>query len=351
MQRVMLVACAIFVSALTVAAFVSSDYKLSTYTIILVALLLVLCLSETFDHFHVGKILAISRQVTELETSNKTLSQENAQLHERVLKMYQVISTTSQSTSSAATHNSIVVHTTPKVESATAEEVAQKKEEEVAATEAQALPLASQQTTSIEATQTEAERDEFAERHRKRNEIRRLTPELERLAIKRFIESRQIPASEVFEQVKISGVIGTPLPDADPIIDRPMIYDAYIRRPMSETFVEVLIDQGSNPMLIDRLYLRIAKVLFYRQQRNIEADLVLLIIVPPPALLLARRLFDRPLFENVTRYFQPAVRNRLLSVERIQLTEDDLEAVRASLVGEENSPQLELGQAIKAAAS
>jgi len=328
-QRVIIVGTILFVAGLIVISFSAQGYVLSGASLSLVCLIVILCLSETFDQFSIAKLFSVSRKASELQEKNTQLNKENSELQDRIFKLYQITSSNSQSAALSTTNNHIFLGDRPQVQSATPEEVATSKPDDIAAPLAEPARV---EVTAIETQTTFGEpqvTQELAAEDSIRMELRKIRRSVEHFAVQRYCRERQIFLSEVHENVKISSGSGGALPDVDPIGYRPIIYDAYIRQPDRETFIEVTVDLGYSPVLMDSLYIRITKAFFYKLVSSRETNFVLLVISLPERFDRLKRFRSssarkETLFEGIMRAFEKARLSGFLFVEQIQLTDEDI---------------------------
>jgi hypothetical protein len=102
-------------------------------------------------------------------------------------------------------------------------------------------------------------------------------------------------------------------------MNRRIIFDGYIKGPNQERFIEVRPKSAVSPMFYDRLYTMLNKVYLYRQTKGISAELILIMLdiegESDERPWSAERFFD---------YFQPAISNKLLKIETIKITRDEV---------------------------
>ena len=114
--------------------------------------------------------------------------------------------------------------------------------------------------------------------------------------------------------------------NVDPIMNRTLIYDGYVRTDQKEYFIQVSpISSGPSSMFADRLYVALARVLFYRQVKKVDAELVYLDVAFPED---SDERFSRRSRNRLMEWFQPAVASSLLRVELCSLTSEEFNALK-----------------------
>lgn len=101
----------------------------------------------------------------------------------------------------------------------------------------------------------------------------------------------------------------------DSISNKPVYFDAYLEESNQETFILIRSFSYSVFMLHDRLYVQLNKLQSYKSAKNI--DVVLLLLVGKP------KKDSGEKFEDIEKYFAPAIKNGLLKIKYIDF--DDIE--------------------------
>ena len=258
----------------------------------LLALAIVLLLSEAFDTFSVGKILSVSREVKKKEREIEKLEQQNSNLLSQLV-------TVSTQQSQANTNVYGDYHAAGRVEKATAEEVEQSRENE-------------------DNSRSNAQGNEPAAPPRLRLDFRAL----DQFGMDRYCSLKGVEPTSVVRDAKLV----SHFQDLDGISNSPLIFDGYIKEPEAETFVEVRPAGFVSSMWRDRIYVMLSKIQHYGQKngRRVRLDLVVLKLPSRD---------DRP--DNLVRIldeFRPAVANKLLSVSFVAVSEEE----EANLMREES---------------
>jgi len=87
-----------------------------------------------------------------------------------------------------------------------------------------------------------------------------------------------------------------------------------------ERFIEVRPKASISAMYYDRLYVMLNKIHLYRQAKGISAELVLIMLD------IEGENKERPWnSERFYDYFQPAISNKLLKIETIKISNEEIE--------------------------
>lgn len=281
-----------------------SPFEITSGVIALLTMLILLVLAESFNSISLGSLLRLKRDVAKAEEEKKEAKTEVKELRASLLNLatnvHQSQVTTNISGMDVATLRKMlgVVEATP-----------EEKEKEKEPDEERLAPAhGSAQARAALAPDFEARR--------------RLRKKAEDELFLRFSSKYGIPLSEIRREVKFEGGLEM----IDPIMNRNIIYDGYVRSATKEYFLEVGPFAGMNAsvMASDRLYVLLAKVFFYRQLKKVEAEVVLLYPIFPVSPDEQRT----DVIPRILQWFQPAVANNLLRVEGFAFTEKEYEELK-----------------------
>lgn len=223
--------------------FTASAGKLDGGLLLVILLVIVLMLSEAFDSFSVGKILSFSREIQKKEKEVAKLEDQNANLLAQLITI-----STQQNQAQSNTNVYGDYHARPFVEKATPEEVEGRKEAE-------------------EATAVEETVDAPEPSARPPISIQKI----ERIGLEKYL---QLKAFSLYEVVKEAKLVSD-FRDLDSISNSSMYFDAYVRTPGNETFVEVRLSSLGGAFLRDRVYVMLSKIDHYRRKKNSDANSIL----------------------------------------------------------------------------
>ncbi len=307
--RVLVILLILFIASIIVISYFFSINKfiITGQIICLICILVVLALAEIFDNFSIGNIITLNRQYKNKEKELERSEKENRELRLQLTNVFSNIN---------ANHNTNIFGSSSEslsrllsVEKAEPEEIEKKIEEEV------------KEHTPEKHDENEVQtKMDFISR-------RRVFQGIENLLLARYFEKNNIKQEQICTQIKFSeGFV-----DTDPIMERNVIFDAYYKEPWDEeVFVEMCMS-NSLPML-DRFYLLLSKVYHYRTVKKLQAKLVLII----PAIS-EKNVVDLSLRglgankERLFKYFAPAIKNNLLKIEELEVSDADIEKIKKEI--------------------
>lgn len=145
---------------------------------------------------------------------------------------------------------------------------------------------------------------------------------MEGQALQAFTQARS-NASISLKEVKITGLADSP----DPISTREVIFDGYLKEDTRESFIEVMSTNSITPFRLDRIYVQIARVYFYKMAKGVDASLVLLVIDFPGAQGVSP--ISRRYVSQLPDRFRPALLSGLLRIEWMNFTQEQVDEAKA----------------------
>lgn len=254
--------------------------------LMVLALLVVLALSESFNSFSIGSLLSLSRDIEKKNAEVSDLKTENRELRSQVISIATTFSQRQTSTNIVGLPQDLARMFT--VTSADDKEVQEKQDAEQAAPE-EPVPRAA------------------APRFDRRK--------LEQRAIERFLKTNDFEQFPVVREAKLMAQIEV----LDPVSTSSPIFDAYLNSLDAEIFVEVqVLPRHSLILFRERLYVMLTKLSHYKalKKTNVFMSLVL-VIIPGEG---ARPSHISRLFSE----FQPAISGGLLRIVEISFSEADV---------------------------
>lgn len=294
-------------------------FTLTGESVILVVLLVILALSEVFDRFQLGNLLTLEQEKKAKEERLQEVSAENQQLRAQLTTIV---------SSSVANHNTAIFGMPSKeqllsligTEPAEPDEVDEKEKEELASN-----------APAPETAEPAAAPASEAQNHRRTEVVnrRRMQSRIETLCLDRYSEMFQVSKYSISRATKFSDAFV----NIDPIMEQNIIFDAYCRSPLGEQFIEVSMASSAGSLDMYYLYHMLSKIYYYRNTTQQQARLVLLAVQLPGSYypgyaaastseLAARRL------ATLQKTFAPAIRNQLLEIVPIEITDDDISRIR-----------------------
>lgn len=170
-----------------------------------------------------------------------------------------------------------------------------------------------------------------AQNHRRTEVVnrRRMQSRIETLCLDRYSEMFQVSKYSISRATKFSDAFV----NIDPIMEQNIIFDAYCRSPLGEQFIEISTASRAGGLDMYYLYHMLSKIYYYRNTTQQQARLVLLAVQLPGSYytgyaaastseLSARRL------ATLQKTFAPAIRNQLLEIIPMEITDDDIARIR-----------------------
>lgn len=253
--------------------------------IVVLSLIVVLVLSESFDKFSVGKVLALTREVDQKKVEVADYKRENLELRSQIIKIATNVSQHQSSTNIIGIPD--VLARMYSVGQAPAEEVQEKQAEEQPPRQAQPTE----------------------------RPVRRINSRmLEEKSITKFLELSNLQQFPVVREAKLMASMEV----ADPINISGPIFDGYLNTLDAEIFVEVKITgRYSLVMFRDRLYMMLSKLYHYKTIKKSNVYLALVLATLP----------DEEIRHNyiskILNDFQPAISNGLLKVIEIDFSREE----------------------------
>lgn len=303
-------------------------FTLTGESVILVVLLVILALSEVFDRFQLGNLLTLEQEKKAKEERLREVSAENQQLRAQLTTIV---------SSSVANHNTAIFGMPSKeqlanlfgTKPAEPDEVDEKEKEELASN-APALETAEPAAAPASEAPVAASTSE-AQNHRRTEVVnrRRMQSRIETLCLDRYSEMLQVSKYSIASATKFSDAFV----NIDPIMEQNIIFDGYYRSPLGEQFIEIFTASRAGSLDMYYLYHMLSKIYYYRNTTQQQARLVLLAVQLPGSYytgyaaastseLSARRL------AALQKTFAPAIRNQLLEIVPIEITDDDISRIR-----------------------
>lgn len=276
-------------------SFTCSSYKfeITASIIILICLLIIVLLSNSFDNFQIGKLISLKRNITEYKIKNERLENEKNELVKQLINF----NIQAQHTSNM-NFNGISLEDLKKgifVEKASEKEIKDNKSEE--------------DKERIKDNKIESkEPEKIIDREK-----------LESLILKKCFGT--INFGSIVTDVKVNNKFN----DIDPISNRTVIFDAFYIEQETERFIE--INQYISPMFYDRLYVMLSKIYHYRKIKNLNSNLTL--IIPKLPKSVERNMLRRSPYsiDRLKENFFPAISSGLLKVLEVEVTEEEIEEV------------------------
>ncbi|MBM9518903.1 hypothetical protein JWG39_03625 [Desulforhopalus vacuolatus] len=296
--RALIVGLALVMITMACFAFFKGEpqFALSPSLLSLLGLIIVLCVSESFDNLSLGKLISLQRKVEEQASDKASLSEENAGLRGQLLTLVSNV----QQRQVNATFNAPPDSWGNLLGVVQAKEPVEEESSDAESDEQESSPA--QVRTPSGSGSDRVNRWRAAET----------------LALRAYFDRLDIPTSERIRDAEFS----TNFHGIDPIMDRRIVFDAYVRGDNKEHFVEAMRANSHSFMMADRLYVMLNKIRLYKQAKSTDADLTLIFVE------LEDDDEDRPVSRRANRileFFQPAIANKLLKVETVGVSAEEID--------------------------
>lgn len=262
--------------------------EINTGLISLIGILVVIVLSESFDSFSVGKIVAISRENKKKETAINRLTGENDELRNQIINVVTSVSQNQSSTNIFGLPEDVMKKFI--VQRASEEEIQERESEE----------------SSVE---------DQAREVRRRPDFRKI----EELTLNKFLLNQNL---EKFSLIKDAKLV-TQFHGIDSVSNIQPIFDGYINTGEEEVFIEVRPSFTHIMIWRERIYVMLNKIHLYRSIKKSNAYLYLVLVTIPEEVTDRR---TRTNSERIEEFFEPAIANGLLRITHLELTSDEAES-------------------------
>ena len=309
LSRIIIVILCLVMLSIACSSFIYGNppYTISDGMIYIFLVIVVLLISESFETFSIGNFITLKREVKAKTNEVTKLETENRELRNQILS---VVSTSlnNKNNNTAVFGFDTSLAQMFRVEPATKQESESKDiiEDEI---------VDSQEVINKREQQTHINRS-------------KLMRETEALALTKFIEGIDIKSCSFQKEVKFSEqFIGI-----DPIMERNIVFDAYVKRPLDEVFLEVRYN-SSNIHMDFRLYYMISKIYHYSKANKTQAKMILIIPKLPQTCheeLFGGSMMNRnpeKILERLYENYSPAIKSGLLEITEINITEDEFKAI------------------------
>jgi Na+-transporting methylmalonyl-CoA/oxaloacetate decarboxylase gamma subunit len=282
--RILIVAFCLLIASMIAYTYFGVEPKgeINTGVITLLLILLVLILSESFDNFAIGKLISITREAKKKEKEVQKLEKEKTELLSQLITISSTQHQTQQHTNVYGDYHAERGAT---VERASEQELKAKETDEE--------------------ERANASRPEFRVDWRK----------VESFAMQKYVERKDIHASNVIPEAKLV----TQFHGIDPVSNYQPIFDGYYKDDEKEVFIEFKPNRGFHMMLRERIYVMLSKINHYQNVKGVKAHLELIWLNVPDEEIRSRSM------ERFTQDFEPAIASGLLRISEIDITSDELE--------------------------
>lgn len=281
-------------------------YSISGGIICILGLMLFTVFSDSIEDFSIANLITLKKEIKTKDNEVSKLSSENTELRT------QLTSIVSASIHNQNLNNVVLGFGDSFLKYARVEQV--KEEETASATSVDA---------SADTDLTNPTNNESSDRPSSSFLRTQFFRYAEPLLLSKYAALKEIPNEQVQKHVRFSNYLDT----KDPIMEHRAVFNAYIKRPLEEVFIESAY-LNANVNAYYRWYYMISLILQYAKTNQKSAKLVLLTPRLPPSV--ETQIFNGPFRRNLERdiervrnNFQPAIQNGFLEIVVIDFTEDE----------------------------
>lgn len=279
----------IIIAIIGISYFFSEEKNIITSQIVtLVIVLAILSIIWIFDSLQIGNVITLKKEKKQIENNLTEARGENEYLKLQ-LNTNLAIKTLQSSTTN-------VYLTNPPNEEFNQED---KKEEKAIET-------------------TDKERSRSIENNRR--QFRMARAELEDILLKKFCQKNNL----LFEELQ-RGIALEIDSNGEMISTRKTLYDGYYKRLDEELFIE--IKETMSIIGADSVYQQLSRILNYRVSKNSRARMVLILPTYSEKVKETYGIYNQDNVElRIMKDFEPAIKNGLLHIEKITLTDEDVQS-------------------------
>lgn len=280
-------------------------YIISNGIIFVFATIAILLVFDSVESLNIGNVISLKAKVKEKEKEVDRLSAENVQLRNQFLS---VMNTTFSNKSSSQ----VFVGVNPK------DYIVQQADKQDTEDEASTMD---NEITSPPVSETHSPKVNYVNR-------RIMTKLLDELLLSRFKKENNISDSQLCNEVKIKNLGNS----TDPIIEKDIVYDAYLKRPIDEIFIEISSYVGPHSLFDYRLYFMISRVYYYSQANKVKAKMIIVLPKYSESYLKKNseqlRIYDHDRYvQKLKEMYAPAIQNDLLEVVEISVSDGEMEQI------------------------
>ncbi len=279
-------------------------FSISKELCYVIVLGIVLLVSESVESFTFGDIISLKKEVKQKKEDNAKLTEENKILRDQLISIYSV-SVNNQQTQKTNVNIAVQSATNEDQQEAEANDTAMLTKEQL--------------EDDLKASQNNKESSPLhgAERIE-------LIRKIQKVVLKKYIESINVDPRLIQYGVKFYTENMVP----NLIMKRNAVFDAYIKRPLDELFINSKCNMTS--MLYDQnLYYLVSEILNYQQYNHTKAKLV--VLVPEFSSHFMKEKLGKPMssemvkrnVKRLTDKFEPSIQSGLLEFVTIPLSKEE----------------------------
>ena len=296
----------LFVLMLTmvVTSFVLGEpkYQIGETTIYIFLIIAVILIFDSVESLSIGNVVSLTKKVKQKEQEIVKLGEENQQLRNQIL-------TVVKTNFNSQTSTNLIFGGNPNdyiVEKAEEKELQEEKESKI-----ETPPVENLQGINSGVTN--------------RRIMFKFREAVDELLLKRFLKENDISEIKIQRDMKIKSLSD----GADPIMERDIIYFAYLKRHIDEIFIEVLSTPTPHLITDFKLYFMISRIYHYCRANQVKAQMILLVPQYPKSYFenkpeIGRRYDIEKFLNRLNDIYSPAIKNGLLKIISIDISDEDI---------------------------
>lgn len=244
------------------------------YMIIIILIMVVLVLSESFDNFSIGQILNIRRELYVKTEENRTLRSENEVLRKNIINLSAALS---QSQTNTSTVNNILPGAfggSVPVKQADARDIREKEEQEE-----KAYSKIIGKYEESDARRRVSKLGEISYEKDRTFISFALKKKIEDAALEEYVKKNNLSMASVVKEAKFMEKFS----ENDPIASFNLVFSAFYKKKDEELFFDVRYIRNTKSsfgffMTRDRIYIMLSKIYLYKLITKTNASLTLIIV-------------------------------------------------------------------------
>jgi hypothetical protein len=292
--RILIMLLSLFIALIIVnnIVLIYPNAEISYGLIVLIAFLIVLILSESFDNFSIGKIISLQRSVQEKDKIANELKIDNRELRNQLIHISTSISNHQVNSQTMLGPDFVNL---------------------------MKLAFANDNDKKIKQLEDETHEKEIQQENvetTKEKEFAKYIPfsKFESIAFQKLVTMEHLEEFDIMHDTTIVSIA-----ENDPISNYNPVFDGYFRKQDTDVFIEIRPD--SMLSLRDRLYQMLSKIYYYKMVNKVNSVLYLVLVSRPD------RQFRDSILDKLKSEFEPALLSSLLVIKKIDISKEEFDKI------------------------
>lgn len=310
--RILIILLSLIIGSMVLLSFFLKEprYTFNLEMIVVLLIDVVLILSEVFDSFCIGSLFSAKKELKNKTEEINKINAENKELRNQLLSVV--------STSISSQNRNTNVFGLPKDILSEAFGVEQAKED------------AKRDEDELESSNSSIPKVDKQD-YRSDSHIRRkVNDKIETFLLNKLIQEKSITPNALIRDVQFTDrFIGI-----DPIMERNIVFDAYVKTIDEELFIETKVNYDSI-IISYNLYYLISKVYYYGRANHSKSKVIFVVPNLPEQYFNGRSSF-RNNVQRLYEIFAPAIKNDLLEIRSFDISEQELNNIQEEVLQSNN---------------